>query len=618
MYATMAHYGGSNNSEAPPSSNGGGGGRGPSSLMPQQYLNNINNYYTNAMQQLGGGGGYMMRQVLSPYGGAAGGGVGSIPSPSSSSSSVSVANMASYPSPSFRYDMQQPQSSYFAPRPPPPPSCWCERMPLERKGLSRIVAPLTVCTMCKANVHACVECAVHVYAPYQFMCEMCFSMFETQRVAAPAPGKRSMDKSWYCCEGGETIEGLASKFNENSTLMFHLALARFGSELNLNSQLSPKTLVRVGKFQSRGQCFARGNNTISNVTEVDPVVPNQRGLAPEAAGSAAPQATATTALAASAASAASQAAAAASRKRKKSVVAALVVGGSEIRFKEPKYTAAAAAAAAAYVPNASRTTGVENTRRSDRRRSLPTSERAVAAAAAMASSLEQDPTIVRQPSFVMRDLNKFHISLKDSKICVYRGKKNVYILSFGALNEPGCYLKTQPRSSSLFPDFTSEYTLIPNGMKILVLAKKNWWIGETSFVAGSPCYKFTHRFASGVESAWEPTPTRAFENAIRKLDAERPMKSRHPENGRMMLGIHYSEPQRVLQHWFGFEGVLPATFPQGRNGVGLTIAIQDLIGFGQSTLKDLIDGELVGMRSNRTGRGAAAATAEEAAEEDEQ
>ena len=142
-----------------------------------------------------------------------------------------------------------------------------------------------------------------------------------------------------------------------------------------------------------------------------------------------------------------------------------------------------------------------------------------------------------------------------AKLKVCHGRKACYVMNFGKIHSKHCFVKEKPSSSfrDKSEDVKEDWTLIPDGWKVAVLAEGNIWIGETSYEDKSerPLYSFFQYEKGNTEPTkiWKSNPSAAFRAAlVFHGEVENSKSCRH--NGRLLMGVHYEFPQERLRSHF--------------------------------------------------------------------
>ncbi|KAH9260546.1 hypothetical protein BASA81_001013 [Batrachochytrium salamandrivorans] len=139
-----------------------------------------------------------------------------------------------------------------------------------------------------------------------------------------------------------------------------------------------------------------------------------------------------------------------------------------------------------------------------------------------------------------------------SRIVICKGRKVGFVLDFGSVTSPACFLEERPTKSTKDSEVL-DMILIPNGWKIALEVKRTIYVGETLIRGGqaSPLYRFSRIDAETGEavdvSEYKELPTPAFsEVAQRHLNPQSIAEAERP-NGKLYMGVQYTEAQLQLK-----------------------------------------------------------------------
>lgn len=158
--------------------------------------------------------------------------------------------------------------------------------------------------------------------------------------------------------------------------------------------------------------------------------------------------------------------------------------------------------------------------------------------------------------------NKYGTTLDESNVRVCEGRKVVYVLKVGEITEEACFLRENPTPSQRAKSMDSSATttpksnlwssvMIPNGWKVAVVVDRNPWTAQAEIVEGLLKFRFTFVDPYGKEtdqcSDWCETPGAAFKSLFTKVHPDKDV-GRH--NGKLYIGCHYDNVQRILRDYF--------------------------------------------------------------------
>lgn len=150
--------------------------------------------------------------------------------------------------------------------------------------------------------------------------------------------------------------------------------------------------------------------------------------------------------------------------------------------------------------------------------------------------------------------------MENSRVLICEGRKAGIVLSYGNIPSPKCFLHECPSQSFKQPRQVGNLMLIPDGWKMAVNVRGFVFVGEirynSDFVAQ---YQFSRYDGAALLECSEfcSAPTPAFTQVLSTLGktGERP-------NGKLLLGVQYGEPQRVMREFFKYQP--PSVAPEAK------------------------------------------------------
>ena len=145
----------------------------------------------------------------------------------------------------------------------------------------------------------------------------------------------------------------------------------------------------------------------------------------------------------------------------------------------------------------------------------------------------------------------FGTTPEKSRVLISEGRKVGFILSFGQINCRECFKNEATTSSFKDAPITfsqSNQLLIPDGFTIAVKARGGVYVGEIRYNGRVvPMYRFSYMEGKQFvkQSSFQVTPSRAFLELFPGEDPDS-IKS----NGKLLIGVRYSEPQKMIRDFF--------------------------------------------------------------------
>lgn len=142
-------------------------------------------------------------------------------------------------------------------------------------------------------------------------------------------------------------------------------------------------------------------------------------------------------------------------------------------------------------------------------------------------------------------------TVDQARVILSDGRKVGYILSMGTISSRNCFHFETP-TPSFKNDSASRLPgcVIPDGWKIAFNVKGSAYMGEVVYTErGIALFRFSQLQGADIvkQSCLETVPTRAFSQVLEGCSDQGDASK---TNGRLLIGVQYSEPQRLILEYF--------------------------------------------------------------------